>query len=150
MNHRSITTLLLLLLFCSCSYREIVHRNTPDDSKQGIIVAGTFKPATHHLLYSTSGIYVSLDDGKEIVLPWVESRFFELSNGKHNFSIWYHWFGQVGTARGCITIKPGQLLYLEYHPSAWGAVSEPELIITDKRKTTAILYEKDCKSRIQS
>ena len=147
MNHRSIMTILLLLLFCSCSYREIVHRDTPDDSKQGIIIAGTFKSSTHNLLYSTSGIYLSLDNGQEILIPWAESRFFELSKGKHKYSIWYNWFGRAGAISGCITLESKQLLYLEYHPSAWGAFSEPEVIITDKRDPKTISNEKECQNQ---
>ena len=140
---RNILLLLIIVLFLSsCAHKKIKDIKSID--KEGIIIAGTYNPSSHGMLSFTSGIYVSIDDGDVHHIPWTESKYIFISSGQHKLNIWYKWFGKAGEATVCFNKEMGQTLYLEYHPSMWGKLSEPDISIINKKNSQKIVYESDC------
>ena len=120
-----------------------MHENQ-EKQNEGILMAGTFNPSTHGLLYLTPGIKVSIDDKEIIEIPWAESKFIELAPDSHRFKVWYNWFGRAGESEGCFVLEPHQIIYFEYHPPMWGAFSKSEIILIDNKTSNSVSYDRNC------
>jgi len=131
-----------LYFLTGCAYKSITVNPFPDEG--GIIVAGTYSPAWNSLLFFTSGIKMSFNKQKEVLIPWAEARFFKVPDGINTYEIWYNWFGQAGFDNGCFNAAKGQTLYMEYHPPTWGAFSDTIVQLSDQKTKIPLVIDHNC------
>lgn len=114
MNYIKPILLLLPLLAAGCGDHMIIPVDpTQFAEKQGVVVTSShIKTQT---LLPKEGAQVSIDNKTNITIPWGDSRFIELNEGEHSYSIWFNYIGEkAGVNSGCFTVSNKSTILLEY------------------------------------
>ncbi|HEX5355694.1 MAG TPA: hypothetical protein VFW93_05730 [Aquabacterium sp.] len=95
------------------------HMNVPVTPERYQGRTGVVVTASHRLdqtfLYFVSGVKVSFDNQSPATVPWGEATFFDKTEGRHAYRIWYDYLGGgTGSVVGCVRIPKDGIVLIQY------------------------------------
>lgn len=119
----------LPLVLAGCGHMSVPVSAELYQGRTGVVVT-----ASHRLdqtfLYFISGVNVSFDNQAPAPVSWGKATFFDKSEGRHAYRIWYDYLGGgTGSVVGCVRVPKDGVVLIQYR-TPYTALQSGEVEIT--------------------